>query len=514
MTTRSTLLTAAVGAFALLTAACSSSSTGSSSSASSSASSSSSSASSSASSSDSSSASGSVSVPASTDTSSSAASSSAGSSAAPSDSTQPVTISVAGLLPTADDAAKKQLAERVTSFQQKYPYITVKTEDYNWLNSTFTTQLAGGTLPNVFEVPLTDGKTLIANGQLADIDSYVRALPYGKDFNTKLIANGEDSSGKIFAVPAKSIYAVALHYNRKLFQQAGLDPDQPPTTWDQVRADAKTIHDKTGVAGYATMALDASGGWQLAAGANSRGGVIETLGGNGKYTATLTDPAIKVHLQWLKSLRWEDNSVLARADMGWGEINAAFAGGEVAMYTSGSDVYNALVESNGVTSDWGYGLTAIPTSGQGGALTGGTLAAVRKDSTDTEKAAAVKWIDWWYLSKLQDQSQAVDDAKTRAEAKPAQAVGTPVLPIFSKALYAENLSWVKQYINVPLNNMTGYTNVMFTQNLVPEAAVATQDLYNQLFPVVQAVLTDKNADIDALLAKANTAGQKAIDAAG
>ena len=151
-----------------------------------------------------------------------------------------------------------------------------------------------------------------------------------------------------------------------------------------------------------------------------------------KYTATLNDPAVKEHLEWLKALRWEDDSLLARADLGWGEINAAFAGGELAMYTSGSDVYNALVESNGVTKDWGYGLTAIPTANGGGALTGGTLAAVTKDSTDAQKDAAVKWIDWWYLSKLQDQDQAVADAKTRAEADPAQAVGTPVLPIFSE----------------------------------------------------------------------------------
>ena len=446
-----------------------------------------------------------------TSSSSSAEPSSSSASSAPSDA--PVTITVAGLLPTADDAAKKQLAERVTAFEAKYPNITIKTEDYNWLNSTFTTELAGGTLPNVFEIPLTDGKTLIANGQLADIDAQVRALPYGNDFNETLLANGEGKDGKIYAVPAKSIYAVALHYNRKLFEQAGLDPNKPPTTWDEVRTDAKTIHDKTGIAGYGMMALDASGGWQLAAGANSRGGVIEKADSGGKYTSTLNDPAIKAHLEWLKSLRWDDGSLLERADMGWGEINAAFAGGEVAMYTSGSDVYNALVESNGVTKDWGYGLTAIPTSSSGGALTGGTLAAVRKDSTDAEKDAAVKWIDWWYLSKLQDKDQAVTDAKTRAEADPAQAVGTPVLPIFSEDLYKENLGWIKDYINVPLDDMTGYTDVMFTQHLIPEAAVATQDLYNQLFPVVQAVITDKDADIDALLTKANTAGQKAIDAA-
>ncbi len=436
-----------------------------------------------------------------------------GSTSAGSPTGTQVTIRVAGLLPTADDAAKQQLADRVAAFEEKYPGITVETEDYEWLNSTFTTQLAGGTLPNVFEIPLTDGKTLIENGQLADIDAQVRALPYGEDFNESLLANGQDADGTIFAVPAKSIYAVALHYNRNLFEQAGLDPDDPPTTWDEVRAAAKTIHDKTGVAGYATMALDASGGWQLAAGANARGGVIETANGDGTYTASLDDPAVKEHLEWLKALRWEDDSLLARADLGWGEINAAFGGGELAMYTSGSDVYNALVEGNGVTADWGYGLTAIPTSGDGGALTGGTLAAVRKDSTDAEKDAAVKWIDWWYLSKLQDKDQAVADAQTRAEADPAQAVGTPVLPIFSEALYEENLGWIKDYVNVPLEDMQGYTDVMFTQTLVPEASVATQDLYNQLFPVVQAVITDQGADIDGLLATATTAAQAAIDAA-
>lgn len=425
-----------------------------------------------------------------------------------------VTIQVAGLLPTADDAAKQQLADRIASFQAKYPNITVTPVDYEWRNSTFTTQLAGGTLPNVFEIPLTDGKTLIEQNQLADIDQYVRALPYGNDFNPTLIANGTGQDGKIYAVPAKSIYAVALHYNRNLFEQAGLDPDEPPTTWDEVRADAKAIHDATGIAGYGMMALDASGGWQLAAAVNSRGGVIEKVGDDGKYVATLDDPAVKQALEFLKALRWEDNSLSPRADLGWGEINAAFGGGELAMYTSGSDVYNSLVQANGVDKDWGYGLTAIPLENSGGALTGGTMAAVTKTSTVDQKAAGVLWIDWWYLSKLQDQDQALDDAKTLAEQDPPQAVGTPVLPIFSQKVYERKQQWIQQYINVPLDNMKGYSDVMFSQPLVPEAAVATQDLYGALFPVVQAVITDKNADIDALLAEANKAGQTAIDANG
>ena len=62
-------------------------------------------------------------------------------------------------------------------------------------------------------------------------------------------------------------------------------------------------------------------------------------------------------------------------------------------------------------------------------------------------------------------------------------------------------------MNVPLQSMKGYTDVMFTQKLVGEPSHATQDTYALLFPVVQAVLTDKNADIDKLLTNANVQGQ-------
>jgi ABC-type glycerol-3-phosphate transport system substrate-binding protein len=432
---------------------------------------------------------------------------SAGSSSA---AAEKVTITVAGLLPGAEQAAKDALDKRVQEFEAKYPNITVEPQEYQWLASTFTAQLAGGTLPTVFEIPVTDGKTLIENGQLADIDDAVHAnMSYANDFNPSVVANAKGDDGKFYAVPAKSFYAVALHYNRNLFEQAGLDPDKPPTTWDEVRADAKTIHDKTGVYGYGMMALDASGGWQLTAGANSRGGEIEKVNADGSYTANLTDPTVAAHLQWLSDLRWKDDSIDPDTTMGWGEINQAFAAGKIAMYTSGSDVYTALVQNQGLTKDWGYGLTAIPTENGGGALGGGTLAAVKVDATDAEKDAAVKWIDFWYLAKLLDQDQAVADAKANAASN--QAIGTPVLPIFSQEQYETSLGWIKDYVNVPLDDMKGYTDKMFSQALVGEPSAATQDIYGLLFPVVQAVLTDQNADIAGLLSAANTQAQQLID---
>ena len=46
-----------------------------------------------------------------------------------------------------------------------------------------------------------------------------------------VVVGGRTSDGKVVAIPTAA-YAQALHYNRALFTQAGLDPNKPPTTWD------------------------------------------------------------------------------------------------------------------------------------------------------------------------------------------------------------------------------------------------------------------------------------------
>lgn len=47
-----------------------------------------------------------------------------------------------------------------------------------------------------------------------------------------------------------SISAPIIYYNPDLFTAAGLDPQNPPKTWEEVRAASKAIHDKTGAYGF------------------------------------------------------------------------------------------------------------------------------------------------------------------------------------------------------------------------------------------------------------------------
>ncbi|MFG2040810.1 ABC transporter substrate-binding protein [Dactylosporangium sp. NPDC048998] len=433
--------------------------------------------------------------------------SSADSSSTTLDPNTKVTLNVVGLLPGAKPEAQQALADEVTDFQKENPNITVKTHDYEWKATTFAADLAGGTLPTVFEIPFTDAKTLIANQQVSDMQTYLGQLSYASNFNKNLLQYGQGSDGHVYAIPAKSIYAVGLHYNRDLFTQAGLDPNKPPTTWDEVRTAAKAIADKTGQAGFAQMSKDATGGWQLTVDTYARGGRVE----DGKK-ATLTNDGTKAALQFLKDLRWTDNSMGANFNYDWSGINQAFAAGKIGMYTSGQDVYTSLVQTNNIDPKT-YGLTMIPLSGSdSGVLGGGTMAAVSSKATNNDKAAAIKWIDYHYLRKYTKQDAAAKAAQIQIASK--QPVGTPELPIFSQSQYQQYQDWIKSYVNVPLDQMTTFTTKVFDAKLVNEPAVATQDVYKSLDTVVQAVLTNKDANIDQLLTEANTKAQRAIDAAG
>jgi ABC-type glycerol-3-phosphate transport system substrate-binding protein len=421
-----------------------------------------------------------------------------------------VKISVASLIPGSTKAATQQFANQVKEFEKANPGIDVKSVTYQWTGPTFAAKLAAGTLPTVFTVPFTDARTLGTNGQLANLTKLVKALPYYTKYNPAVLAEGTDSKGQIVAVPTAA-YAQALHYNRALFTQAGLDPNKPPATWAEVAADAKQIAQKTGKAGYLMMGKDDNtAGWILTTMVTSLGGRMETGSGT-SAKATLNNPQSVQALNMLHAMRWSDNSMGSNFDYGWSDINQAFAAGNVGMYVSGSDVFTNLVQASNIDPGI-YGVTTLPLAvgnPKAGVLAGGTLAAVRPTAKPDELAAAVKWIDFFYEQPLITKSQAIRNAKTLIASK--QPVGVPAMPVFNQAQYnLSNNVWIKPYINVPQAQIKPFTSGIFKQTLVPEPAASTQSVYHSLDAAVEAVLTNQSANIQQLLDDANATAQQLI----
>jgi hypothetical protein len=180
---------------------------------------------------------------------------------------------------------------------------------------------------------------------------------------------------------------------------------------------------------------------------------------------------------------------------------------------SGSDVIGSLMQANGFDQKK-YGVTTFPlaSSASAGILSGGNVDVVNVKDSPEQVAAAVKWINFYRTEPTVDKTAAINNAKTLA--KGDQAVNAPTLPVFDKATWEQNQEWIKPYDNIPVENLKPFNDNIFNQKISPEPPSHTQDLYGALDSVVQAVLTDQNADVDTLLKGVDTKVQALVDADG
>jgi multiple sugar transport system substrate-binding protein len=421
-------------------------------------------------------------------------------SSSPSESTASgqVTITV-GDRPSTSDAANRALFDQdVAAFQKANPDIKLNPVETIWDATTFQAQAAGGQLPDVLNVPFTEPQGMIARKQVADLTQALKATNLQPDLNPTVLKVAQDSSGTVYAIP-NAAYSVGLIYNRDLFKKAGLDPDKPPATWDEVRADAKKITEATGAAGYAQLTTNNTGGWMFTAQTYAFGGTVESADGS---KAIFADAPSQAALQALHDMKWVDHSMGKTVLYDIDGISKDFAAGKIGMYMSAPDAYKTLVVTNGLKPA-SFGIGGMPQqNGDHGTLSGGSVQIVSPSTTEAERTAAVKWIKFHYLNRYVDQAVAVAGAKAGVAAK--QPVGVPGLPVVSPEKYSVYQSWIKPYANVPVENFAAYAKVSADQVIIPEPAAQAQEVYAALDPVVQTVLGNEHANIGSLLSKAAT----------
>lgn len=408
-----------------------------------------------------------------------------------------VTITVTDMPPNTQAALRKQFTDQVAAFEKANPGIEVKPSESVWDARTFTARLAGGQLETTFIVPLTEPQGLINRGQIADITGDIKALPSAAQFDKRALAPGTDAKGHVYGLPT-SEFALSLVYNRELFKKAGLDPDNPPTTWDEVRKDAKTISDKTGLPGYAQPATNNTGGWTLTAMSYTYGGRMEKEQG-GKQVAAFNDAPVRQALDWLKALRWQDNSMGTQQLRDAGEIQKGFSAGRIGMMMATPSTYvDHVTKYNGDPKI--YGVAALPSASQPATLLGGKMAVVNPKASAAQRAAAVKWIDFYYLKAKHDPVEA--GARAKAQAADGIPVGTPNVPLYQPSVDDPVEKAVNANATVPLDNFKPFLDGVKQQQFVVEPSVAAQDVYAALDSAVEAVLTRKSADPQAELDKA------------
>ncbi|MEV6103860.1 extracellular solute-binding protein [Streptomyces sp. NPDC051940] len=407
-------------------------------------------------------------------------------------------LRVQGMPPATDKAALALFEKQVAAFEKANPDIEVKGSTTVFDPLTFSAKLAGGNVEDVIKVPLTEPQRLIEQGQVQPITGGLKEWGHFKEFNPQILKPLSDSAGEVYGVP-QNPYAQGLVYNRELFEKAGLDPEAPPKTWDEVRAAAKQIAEKTGKAGFVHESKDNQGGWQLTMLSYAHGGDMEKQEG-GKFVADFGD-ATKQALQLLKDMRWSDDSLGKNQLNSQNDVIQDFAAGQIGMFMGSPGTYRLAKTQYGMENTDAFGVAPMPQAGGNATLTGGDVYMVPKSVAEKQADAAVKWLTYAYAQPQYDTKAAEQNAKDLS-ADPKAAVGVPTLPVFDAARQAEINAAIKPYANVKLENFRPYLDGLSALELKPEPPYQAQTLYTALDSVVQSVLTKRDADIDALLAKA------------
>lgn len=181
------------------------------------------------------------------------------------------TLGVLGALPTSAWAKRVGRASTVTlnwaayqepsrapiyaailkDWKQKYPNIKLnfQTADFTTYYTKLTTNIAAGTVPDVFLMSGAYFYQAVYRKALKQLDSMMKSSGvklsdyFGEKPDTVY-------QGKTYAIPAE-IDIVALGYNKTLFDQKNVDPPTDAWTWDELLAAAQKLTDpKAGTYGY------------------------------------------------------------------------------------------------------------------------------------------------------------------------------------------------------------------------------------------------------------------------
>ncbi|MBI9098624.1 MAG: ABC transporter substrate-binding protein [Spirochaetaceae bacterium] len=285
----------------------------------------------------------------------------------------------------------------VDDFMKENPNITVNvqyTGSYNdTLNKTKAASKAGNA-PHVFHSYDVGTLQLVYSGIITPIEDIAQWDPINWDDFFDPVSSYYTVAGRHYSMPFNSSTPL-LYYNKSLFEKAGLDPESPPATFEEVIEVSRKLK-------QALPELKAPITWNLhswyfeqfhclmdAPMVNENNGRGETL----PTKAVFNGSAGKEILKWWTEM--EKEGLFLDVGPGWANHRAAFGSGEVAMVMSSTSDVNQLT---GLLAEKGWemgtGYIPKPAGAKGGVAIGGGSLWLSNGHTDEELLAALKLVKY------------------------------------------------------------------------------------------------------------------------
>jgi len=286
------------------------------------------------------------------------------------------------------DSTKTLWQGYIDAFTADHPNITISLEMQSWenINDVIRTKVQAGQAPDILSI---DAFSAYAQDGLLYSADQILSPDTIADFQPSFVTNAS-MNGKQYGFPLIAS-ARALMINNTIFQEAGLDPTNPPKTWDDMKAAAQKIVDlNKGYYGYGMPLGSEEAQAELA---------MWILGNGGSYgdATTLTinsQPNIEA-VTYMKSMI---DAGLTEPDAGSTQrtpmINNLFMQGKIGMVV-GLPPFVGMFKSDAPTLD--YTIAPWPTKTGAPATLGVADHLMAFDKGDANKGAAIgAFLDFFY----------------------------------------------------------------------------------------------------------------------
>lgn len=236
----------------------------------------------------------------------------------------------------------------ISEFEAANPNVTVNWVDVPWgdMETKILTAAASDTLPDVANLNLPFSQKLAQNNLLVDM-SQQAADVQGRFFEGTW--NASSYGDTIFALPWY-ITSNMVYYNKALFEEAGLDPADPPESFDELYEYAQAIKENTGAYGYMTFFND-----QFIMEELERMGM--RLFNDDFTQANFNTPEVRQAAEYYAAMLEEGliPSETLTSKSGTGEAIQLYSSGELAMFFGGTS-HARMIQEN---SEEVYGNTGV-----------------------------------------------------------------------------------------------------------------------------------------------------------
>lgn len=259
------------------------------------------------------------------------------------------------------------MRHEIAKYEKAHPDVHVKVQDmtYSALHEKLITALAAGQGPDLsWGLPSWMGE-LYAMHALMNLNAFKKAWPARGEMYPQTI-KALTIDGKLVALP-HYLGVRALLSHKSILAKA--DISAPPTTWDELIADAKRIKAKTGTYGFGIAASGVRAPQELIMYLAQEGLDVASEMSDGKYRNTWTtnpdELAKAAHVfQFYGQLVKADAIPAQAATWGWQQEDANFARGDIAMAIDGPWMKERVAENPKAMADVEISAPPIPKGGR------------------------------------------------------------------------------------------------------------------------------------------------------